>query len=233
MTVAHRLTRMVAAGAVLTVLAISGEAFAEKSKNEKANYLYRYRNHEGVLVMEDRVPPEFAGSGYEVLSPSGRVIETVLPAAPAASAAEPGAAVDTAGSEREDKFLLASYSTVADIDAAKKRKLAQFSREIEIAKTNLNRTRQRRTDLQAQADKAQAGGRKAPAAVIESLRGLDAEEKTGETMVVRREQEYRDTERLYDGYAARFKVLKASPPSPPAAASPAAGDGDAAETPPQ
>lgn len=210
---ANKRPGIVVAGLVLIAFVSSDGVFAEEKK-ARENHLYRYRNHEGVLVMDDRVPPEFAGAGYEVLNASGRVIETVPPAAPAAPVSRESAAdaVSHAVSEREDKFLLASYSTVADINAAKQRKLTSFQREIDIAKANLDRTRQRRAKLREQAGELQRSGREVPAAVASSLDGLGAEEKSGEDLVRQREQEYRDTERLYDGYAARFQVLKASPP---------------------
>jgi len=231
--------------ACLTLAALgAGTPAAGEQRKERAQKLYRYHNHEGVPVINDNVPPEFVGAGYEVLAPSGRVIEVVPPTATSPSLPAVGAAVtgtgaagsetDDAGvsavtgaavSEREDKFLLASYSTVQDIAAAKQRKLAQFQREIDVAKANLDRTLQRKGALQAQADSARQAGREPPAAVLTSLGELDVEKASGEQLVHQREREYRDAASLYDRYAARFRVLKATPPA--AAARNASGSAEA------
>lgn len=236
--------------ACLTLAALGAVTPASgEERKEQAQKLYRYHNQEGVPVINDNVPPEFVGAGYEVLAPSGRVIEVVAPAAappsrpPAAAGvsgtAAAGSATDDAGapaaagaavSEREDKFLLASYSTVQDIAAAKQRKLAQFQREIDVAKANLARTLQRKGVLQAQADSARQAGREPPAAVLTSLGELDVEEASGEQLVRQREHEYRDAASLYDRYEARFRVLKTTPP---AAAARKASGSDEVPTPDQ
>jgi hypothetical protein len=240
--------RIAVAGLMLAVLG-AGNPASGQEKKERAQNLYRYHNQEGVPVINDNVPPEFAGAGYEVLAPSGRVIEVVPPVAaspslPPAAAGESGtaaasSATDDAGastvagaavSEREDKFLLASYSTVQDIAAAKQRKLAQFQREIDVAKANLDRTLQRKGALQAQADGARQAGREPPAAVLTSLGELDVEKANGEQLVHQREHEYRDAASLYDRYAARFRALKATPP---AAAARKASGSDEVPTPDQ
>ena len=38
---------------------------------------YRYQNADGVTVIDDRVPPQFAQKGYAILDSNGRVVEVV------------------------------------------------------------------------------------------------------------------------------------------------------------
>ena len=47
------------------------------SASTLAGNLYRYENDQGIMVINDTVPPEFVHKGYDVLNSSGRVIERV------------------------------------------------------------------------------------------------------------------------------------------------------------
>ena len=47
------------------------------AKKRKKGAMYRYRNAEGVLVMDYQVPSELVGNGYEVINDEGIVIEVV------------------------------------------------------------------------------------------------------------------------------------------------------------
>ena len=89
--------------------------------------LYRYRNAQGVLVIDHTVPANAAQSGYEILGPDGRVVETIAAGGhetAAGSAAKP-APISSERQGKIDRYLLSSYSTVADIDAVKTRRLQE------------------------------------------------------------------------------------------------------------
>ena len=42
-----------------------------------ADNLYRYKNNEGITVVDWHVSAKFAGRGYEVLNPLGEIIDVV------------------------------------------------------------------------------------------------------------------------------------------------------------
>ncbi|HRE31530.1 MAG TPA: DUF4124 domain-containing protein, partial [Candidatus Berkiella sp.] len=65
------------------------------------NY-YRYKDKEGNVVISNSVPADVANSGYEVVSPTGNVIETVLPRkSDAEIAAEAKAAQDQREAQKQ------------------------------------------------------------------------------------------------------------------------------------
>jgi len=45
-----------------------------------ADEMYRYEGHNGEVVIDDKIPPEFVPKGYSILNKSGFVIEKVEPA---------------------------------------------------------------------------------------------------------------------------------------------------------
>ncbi len=183
-----------------------------------ADELYRYRNAEGVLVIDYAVPPEFVAGGYEVLNSSGQVIEVV----DAQKSSEEMAVEDQAptispeeleAQARLDRFLTTSYSTPEEITAARERKLKQLAREIEIVETNLGDTsRQRARELERAAN-LQRAGQAIPPSVTATLSKMDEQIDQGQQLLAQRRREYADTEALYDSYDRRFRELKGLPPA--------------------
>ena len=51
--------------------------FLASSMVADARQLYRYRNADGVVVVDYQVPVEYVGKGYEVLNDEGMVIKVV------------------------------------------------------------------------------------------------------------------------------------------------------------
>ncbi len=195
-------------GILLTLLVCAVDAAADE--------LYRYRNAEGVLVIDYAVPPEFAGGGYEVLNSSGQVIEVVeAQKSPEEMAVEEqGPTISPEELEaqaRLDRFLTISYSAPEEITAARARKLKQLAREIEIVETNLGDTsRQRARELERAAN-LQRAGQAIPPTVTETLNKMDAQIEQGKQLLAQRRVEYADIEALYDGYDRRFRELKGLP----------------------
>jgi len=181
--------------------------------------LYRYRNAQGVLVIDHTVPANAAQSGYEILGPDGRVVETV---AAGGKEAAPGSAANPAPvrSERQgkiDRYLLSSYSTVADIDAVKTRRLQEVEREIGTDKMRVEELERRRMATEDSAADAQRGGKPVPAKLLEELKGLNQKLEQARKRLADHELQYTDVERLYAEYAARFTELKGVPSATAAA----------------
>lgn len=181
-----------------------------------ADELYRYRNAEGVLVIDYAVPPEFAAGGYEVLNSSGQVIEVVeaqkSPEETAADGQVPGLSAEELETQaRLDRFLNTSYSAPEEISAARQRKLKQLAREIEIVETNLGDTsRQRARELERAAN-LQRAGQAIPQSVTVSLNKIAEQIEQGQQLLAQRRLEYAETEALYDGYDRRFRELRGLP----------------------
>ena len=114
------------------------------SVSTQADNLYRYKNDVGGTVVDWRVPPEFAGRGYEVLNAQGQVVEVVprqlssgeLQNKDLVKRLQQEATVERARLAKWDKFLLLRYSTVEDIDAARDRALRDLKIRLSILASN-------------------------------------------------------------------------------------------------
>lgn len=201
--------------AAVAVTVVFGHAYAGN--------LYRYKNNAGVIVMDDSVPPQYVSGGYEVLSKSGQVLEVVKPQAEAPlivtgsdgvaeqeAAEQEAAGNDGPTQEREDRFILSSYSSTKEIQQAKVRKLDQLEREIKLVESSLADKSKLRVRGQARAANYQRGGKPVPATVTDMLARLDEQELKANQLLVVRRQEYADTQTLYDRYVRRFSELTAN-----------------------
>jgi hypothetical protein len=180
---------------------VSVGAFAQGKSH--GNNLYRYENSAGVTVIDFSLPAEYADDGYEILSPSGRVIERV----PAKTDDEvsPEQAADRT---RDDQFILSSYSTVADVERAKRRRLSQLEREIETLEANIADYQERRAQYQQKAAGYQRSGRQPPAVIDRVLVDLNVQERKAMEVLAERRDEYREIAARYDRYARRLVELK-------------------------
>ena len=80
--------------------------------------MYRYTNDEGNKVVAYQVPPEFVANGYEILSPTGALIDVVPRQL---DDGEREAAAEQERLRKWDESLLLRYSSVEDIEAARER----------------------------------------------------------------------------------------------------------------
>lgn len=170
-----------------------------------ADTLYRYRNADNVVVIGFSIPPQFAVKGYDIITPNGRVIETIPPASDMASPDQRSLLIQQ---NRLDKFILRSYSTVQDVKLAKDRRLTLLSRELDILKSNIEEYHNRRNRLRKQAASYQASGTAPPEAIETVLADLREQEKNTRKMLAERRQQHQELVDKYDYYAKRLVELK-------------------------
>lgn len=174
----------------------------------EASDLFRYRNSEGNLVIDHQVPPEYIAKGYDVLSSTGRVVETVPPHQPAeedaVSTSDEASRVDQL---EEDQLLMRSYSEVSEIEAAGERRLAQLAREIEIIESNRAKNEEQLERARARAARYQLAGEKLPAALLERMQEVTRLSGEAQQMLSFRKQEYEAVAARYERYKNRFRAL--------------------------
>jgi len=190
------------------LLGISGAHAAEKR-------LYRYTNLEGNVVIDDRVPSEFAGSGYEVINSKGVVLD-VIPRKMTAeeraareqqSRAEVEAVEARKRALERDENLLLRYSTIEDIEAAKERALSQLRVRISVLKSNRSSLKQKMEAMQAQAADVERQGRKVDEKQLEAMADMRAELLNTEQSIELRKAELTEVTTAFDDDIARFKEL--------------------------
>lgn len=186
---------------------------SSKSSEADSNFrLYRYKNNEGVLVTSSTIAPEFARKGYQIVTMSGVVLETV-PAEPTPEerAAYEKAQVDKVNAARQqekDKELLLRYSTIEEIEVAKKRKLAEIDDKIRMLNANISTLNQQIKHEQQQAAMFERNGQPVPAATVAKINGLEQELKVSESQLSSRQQELQEETKRFEADIARFGELE-------------------------
>jgi len=160
--------------------------------------LYRYKDNNGVTVLNNSIPAEYATKGYEVMDArTGKVIQKVEPVI-----------VDTSGTRvyqtPDDKILLSSYSSHLE------RKVAKLNAEVANIQTDKRVLGIELERRQKELQKLQEREREIPeelsnhiAELEGSLAGLDGALERREGDLVRTAQEYQ-------AKADRFEVLKSA-----------------------
>ena len=185
------------------ICAVNALAAAKDTENKKV--FYRYVNEQGTKVLAQVIPPRFVRNGYEIVSLTGEVLSVVPPAPPEADAErianERKAAREQA---RADIQLRRTYSTTAEIDAAKNRTLQDLRNNINVLQANLLSVRTQLKDQEAHAAMVERNGKKVSDEVLNNINTLQAEEKDVLLQIKQRELEYQATADKYDQDKKRF-----------------------------
>ncbi|MDM3870537.1 hypothetical protein QSV34_04105 [Porticoccus sp. W117] len=188
-----------AAGLLLTAVP---QAWAQQ---EGGRY-YRYEDAQGNTVISTSIPKEFAAKGYEILSGTFKLLQTVEPHV-ILSDEEKAAKLALQQQQVEDQYLLKSYSSVTEIEAARDRKLDSLSRDIALIEDNLKNTQLQRKQEERKAADAQRGGRNVSEAVINMLSELERREADAQQAMAQRRDELEKERQRYQAYITRYQQL--------------------------
>jgi chromosome segregation ATPase len=167
---------------------------------------YRYINKDGVKVISHAIPPEYAQKGYEVITHTGKVIETVPPAPdPAELARVEAERAQERALQAEYEVLARRYSSVAEIYAARDRRLAHLDANIAILRSNMSNIGSQVEVLMRKAAEVERGGREVPGHLLKSLEEARAELKVTEEMLQARLNEHGTIHEEYEKQVALFK----------------------------
>lgn len=203
------------APALLCALLLAAPVLAEGS-------FFRYENAEGVTVIDDHVPPQFAHKGYQVLNAAGRVVEVIPRALTEAERKQTNNSVIQAQLRREererqaryDDMLLARYSTVEDIDAARARRLNEIKVRINMLKGNIANLKQRLESSQEEAAALERNGDKVSTELTGTIESLRAEIGVADNQVARFRSELAATDLRFNMDVERFHILRPNIPRP-------------------
>ncbi|HCS63373.1 MAG TPA: hypothetical protein DIW64_04425 [Cellvibrio sp.] len=184
-------------------LLLSGLVAAQNKTTSKV--IYRYKNNQGITVLDSNIPPEYVNKGYEIVSLSGKVIKVIAPVTEGAEGERLyREKLEREVREREDIQLRRSYSNVGDIDAAKTRNLESLRGNISILQANLTSARTRLQNYQSQAAAIERAGRQLPEDLLKNINNLVQEEKDIQVQIQQREEEYKTVEQKFDADRKRF-----------------------------
>ena len=181
--------------------------------NTVAAELYRYKNEDGVTVLDSHVPARYVKNGYTILSLDGRVLEVVPRALSEAEirerdrtlAEQERLAREKREREIADQNLLRLYSQPGDVIRARNAKLSSIDGLINTQEGNVQRLESQKRQLEsALADIERSGGTisKDRLARIRSIESRIAQIRSE---IQKKQQE---KESLIASYAADLKRVK-------------------------
>lgn len=189
----------------IIALGLAGAASGLPS-DDRGNLRYRYVNEHGIKVIAAQVPPRFVGKGYEVLSPSGQVLEVVPPEL---TGEELEAQRRRIEQEKADRELRRRYSSEKDIDDARRRKLATVQQDMAIMRSNIMNLRSEVRKEEATAARLQRNNRPVSAEVSQRIQVLEGEIALIQTRLDKRTREAEAINERYQGYMKRFREISA------------------------
>ncbi len=193
---------------MLALLLAAGPASAQKN-------MYRYYDAEGKMVVDYRVPDEYVGKGYEVLNSKGIVIKVVpreLSEDEKAqrSSEEKQRLAAEAEAERLrkwDESLLLRYSSVADIEDARKRALRELRIRVSILKSNKRSLKQKVENYQAQAADLERSGQEVDLERLQTIEALQGDIAASDRAIADRQREIEEVSDAYQADIERFALL--------------------------
>lgn len=177
--------------------------------------LYRYYDGEGKMVVDYRVPTEYAGAGYEVLNEDG-VVTKVVPRELTEEERQQRNALEiqqaAAEAEQErlrkwDESLLLRYSTIADIEAMRERSLRDLRIRVSILKSNRRSLKQQVENYQSQAADLERRGQEVDVGRLQVIEELQREIATTDRAIAEREREIQEVSAGYQADIERFALL--------------------------
>lgn len=181
-----------------------------------ARNLYRYRDDNGVLVVDFHVPAEYVDNGYEVINDAGVVVDVVPRAltnnerqdATLQRRLQQEAADERIRLQQWDESLLLRYSSVEDIEAARDRSLRDLKIRVSILKSNRRSLRQKVENTQARVAEAERAGRQPTAQDLEIIDQLKDEIASTERQIADRQSQIDEVSDGYQRDINRFELLQ-------------------------
>ncbi len=174
-----------------------------------------WTNNEGVRECGESVPPEFAQQGHAVIKQSGAVEETERAKTPEELAEEKAKAdaeaeIKHAEQEkvRQDGILLATFSTVEDIERVRDEQITALDATISVTKTR-NSKIQQDLDKRIEAAAAEERAGKTPnEALLKDIESLRRQTENNQQFIGTKHKEQESIRQQYDNKILRFKELK-------------------------
>ncbi len=188
------------------------------------NY-YRYKDKDGNTVISNSVPADVSNSGYEIVSPMGNVIETVLPRKSDAEIAAEAKAIEQQREAQKqaeatklqaeqqahkDNILLKSFTSVADINRAKEDKLASIAVLENIVQENLGGLEKQLNDAKAAALTYESKSQPMPATLQKTITESERQIKDGKAFLERKKAEKLEIETKYKALTEHFLELQST-----------------------
>ena len=195
----------------LRILVIAAFAVAPLAAEAQS---YRCVGKDGKRYYGSIVPPECAGRPVEQLSPQGLVIKRIDPegsekerkAKEAEAAAKREQETAAKEAERRNRALLATYTSVEDVDAARARAIADNKKALAQIEERIAATRKRQTGYEKELE-FYTGKNKPPAKLLEDIQAVQLELKEHQASYESKKNEVDAINQKYDEDKKRYTEL--------------------------
>lgn len=141
--------------------------------------MYRYTDENGRVVISNTIPQQATKRGYDILSKSGRVIETVDPEPTeeeiAAREAEERRKAEEERQRKQDLQLLERYSHPDEAVRAMHRKIRELQGLNQLKRGNISVIVSQLDSEQSRAADMERSGRDIPESMLEKIRRLESQ----------------------------------------------------------
>lgn len=175
---------------------------------------YRCVGKDGKKYYGQSIPPQCIGQPIEQLGPDGRVQKRIDPQASAAEQAAKQAEAEEKKKRdailkeetRRNRALLATYTSEADIETARKRALADNEKAVKETEARIAALKKRQGELRKELEFYQ-GKNKPPAKLEQDIKDTDFSIQTQENLLVQKRKEVDAINARYDEDRKRFVEL--------------------------
>lgn len=194
--------------ATAIMLAPFASGAEEDDFNELGDVLFRYTNAQGSYVVEQSIPPAAAAEGYDIITRNGRVLKTVPAAPKGEDAVKYAEKLRREAAEAEwDAHLKRRFSSVKDIQSAKKRALTELQGNLSILRANRGGITAQLEDQQRRAGVMERNGQPVSETILQNIQSLESEARELEKQIEARNQELDKKAAKYDRDIERFKEI--------------------------
>jgi len=176
--------------------------------------LYKWVDDDGVTHYGETIPPEYANKDRVELNKAGRVIKTEEVLTPErrrareqADAKKREEAKATLDQQRHDKTLINTYSSVKEIDLARRRNLQQIDARLNVINSSIKTANDNLTGLQQEAESYTKANRRIPASLEEDIQDAQTRLKKLQKDMEEPQAEKAALEARYDADKARYMEL--------------------------
>jgi len=175
---------------------------------------YRCIGKDGKKYYGQSIPPQCIGQPIEQLGPDGRVQKRIDPQASAAEQAARQAEAEEKKKRdailkeetRRNRALLATYTSEADIETARKRALADNEKAVKETEARIAALKKRQGELRKELEFYQ-GKNKPPAKLEQDIKDTDFSIQTQENLLAQKRKEVDAINARYDEDRKRFVEL--------------------------
>jgi len=181
-----------------------------------AKQLYRYKNSEGNIIVQDQVTNAMIAAGYEILSDKGSLVKKVPPAKTLAEEEEERLKLIDKKKEqyklqlkiRSDAELLRQFSSIGHIIRNRDAQLLGLEQRIKIQGSKSNLLKLQLEDLQKDAATHERLGRKIPKLLQGDIEATHQQITKNQQSVVQLEDEKVTVAKRFEGDIVRYKKLE-------------------------